>query len=203
MAMVCYTDWKFVKAGRYGQARNLLKYLQYRDDAINHIPRAGGPQRWVDCGLGGSWREILDAAADLQSRKVLMRTLVIRPPQDLVAQLKEVDPALHQELTGVSSERILDNLVRLARSGKPLIVRRPVIPGYNDSAESIHRLARFVRELGIKEINLLPYHRMGEGKYDRLDQEYALRGRPSLKEEDVGGLRDILLSYGFRAKIGG
>jgi pyruvate formate lyase activating enzyme len=78
-----------------------------------------------------------------------------------------------------------------------------VIPGYNDSAESIHRLARFVRELGIKEINLLPYHRMGEGKYDRLDQEYALRGRPSLKEEDVGGLRDILLSYGFRAKIGG
>ena len=45
MAMVCYTDWKFVKAGRFGQARNLLKYLQYRDDAINHIPRAGGPQR--------------------------------------------------------------------------------------------------------------------------------------------------------------
>ncbi|NLF12383.1 MAG: glycyl-radical enzyme activating protein [Anaerolineaceae bacterium] len=127
------------------------------------------------------------------------------PFLDLILyDVKEVDPALHQELTGVSSEPILDNLARLARSGKPLIVRRPVIPGYNDSPESIHRLARAVRELGtVEEIDLLPYHRMGEGKYDRLEQEYALHGQVSLKEEDVAGLRDILLSYGFRVKIGG
>jgi hypothetical protein len=111
MAMTCYTDWKFVKAGRFGQARNLLKYLQYRDDAINHIPRAGGPQRWVDCGLGGSWREILDAAAELQSRKVLMRTLVIRPPQELVAQLKEVDPerwGQRRDLMAELVDRVVD-----------------------------------------------------------------------------------------------
>ena len=127
------------------------------------------------------------------------------PLLDLILyDVKEVDPELHRRLTGVSSERVLDNLARLARSGKPLIVRRPVIPGYNDSPESIHRLARLVRGLGtVEEIHLLPYHRMGEGKYERLAQDYALRGRASLKEEDVVGLRDILLSYGFRVKIGG
>ena len=127
------------------------------------------------------------------------------PFLDLILyDVKEVDPVLHQRLTGTSSERIVDNLARLARSNKPLIVRRPVIPGCNDSPESIHRLARLVRELGtIDEVHLLPYHRLGEGKYQRLAQEYALRGQPSLKAEDVAGLRDILASYGFRVQVGG
>ena len=61
-----------------------------------------------------------------------------------------------------------------------------------------------MRELGsIEEIHLLPYHRLGEGKYERLGMEYALRGRASLREEDVAGLREVLLSYGFRVQIGG
>ena len=43
MAMTWYTDWKFVGAGRYGKARGLLKYLEYREDRVKHAPRAGGP----------------------------------------------------------------------------------------------------------------------------------------------------------------
>jgi len=92
MAMTCYTDWKFVGAGRYGKARGLLKYLQYREDRVNHAPRAGGAERWVDCGLGRGWREILDNASELQTGKVLLRSLVIRPPQEMFAQLQEADP---------------------------------------------------------------------------------------------------------------
>ncbi len=127
------------------------------------------------------------------------------PFLDLILyDVKEVDPALHRHLTGTSSERILDNLARLSRVGKPLVVRRPVIPGYNDSPQSLHRLAKLLRRLGtMEDIHLLPYHRLGEGKYDRLGQEYALRGRPALREEDVACLRDLLLSYGFRVQIGG
>ncbi|MGQ9600236.1 MAG: hypothetical protein ACUVWZ_12565 [Anaerolineae bacterium] len=70
MAMTCYTDWKFVGAGKYGKARGLLRYLQYREDRINHAPRAGGAERWIDCGLGRGWREILDNASELQTNKV-------------------------------------------------------------------------------------------------------------------------------------
>lgn len=129
MAMSCYTDWKFVKAGRYGQARNLLKYLQYRDDAINHIPRAGGPERWVDCGLGGSWREILDTAAELQSRKVLMRTLVIRPPQELVAELQEIDPQRWEQRRDLMAElvdRVMDAEMERAGFDRPDGGRQPL-----------------------------------------------------------------------------
>jgi pyruvate formate lyase activating enzyme len=130
---------------------------------------------------------------------------MLLPYLDLILyDLKEVDPERHRRFTEVSNDQILDNIKRLARSGKPVIVRRPVIPGYNDTLESIHDLARFVRGLEtVQEIDLLPYHRLGQSKYERLGQEYALGDEPSMKEQDVSGLRDVLLSYGFQVKIGG
>jgi hypothetical protein len=95
MAMTCFTNWYYIPAGNYAKAKGLLTYLQYRDDRDNHIPRAGGPERWVDCGLGSSWREILDNAAELENSKTntLLRSLVIRPPQEDIALLEQVDPA--------------------------------------------------------------------------------------------------------------
>jgi pyruvate formate lyase activating enzyme len=122
----------------------------------------------------------------------------------ILYDLKEVDPVRHRRCTGVSNELILENLRRLARTGKAIVVRRPVIPGYNDDEESIHALARFVQELGtVHEVDLLPYHRFGRGKYQQLGMEYPMGDEPSLKEEEVTGLRDILISYGFWVKIGG
>ena len=49
MGMSCYTDWKFIRAGNYDKAKGLLKYLTYREDRDNHVPRPWpGP-------LGGLW----------------------------------------------------------------------------------------------------------------------------------------------------
>jgi pyruvate formate lyase activating enzyme len=127
------------------------------------------------------------------------------PHLDLILyDLKEVDSSEHQRGTGVPSELILDNLRQLANTGKPIIVRRPVIPGFNDTPESITALAHFLRELGtIQEINLLPYHRFGRGKYEQLEIAYPMGDRPALPEEQVADLKDLLVSYGFRVKIGG
>jgi pyruvate formate lyase activating enzyme len=131
--------------------------------------------------------------------------LELLPHLDLILyDLKELDPERHQMMTGVSNRLILDNLRQLADTGKKVIVRRPVIPGYNDSPESIHALARFVSSLQtIEEIDLLPYHRFGRAKYDRLGKEYVMGVQPSLDESDVTHLQDIVRSYGLRAKIGG
>ena len=127
------------------------------------------------------------------------------PHLDLVLyDLKQTDPERHQRWTGASNELVLENLRRLAGSGVPVIVRRPVIPGYNDGAEAIHRLGRFVRDLEtVEEIDLLPYHGLGQSKYERLGQDYVLGNQPSLEHSDLEELREILLSYGFRVKIGG
>lgn len=127
------------------------------------------------------------------------------PYLDLILyDLKEIDPLRHKRYTGVSNKLILDNLKRLACTGRAIIVRRPVIPGYNDDEGSIHTLARFVQELStVHEIDLLPYHRFGRGKYERLGMEYPMGDEPSTREEEVAGLRDILVAYGFQVKIGG
>jgi pyruvate formate lyase activating enzyme len=118
------------------------------------------------------------------------------PYLDLILyDLKETDPERHRRGTGESNEVVLDNLRRLTQSGKRVIVRRPVIPGYNDDPKSMHDLGRIVQSLGgIEQIDLLPYHRMGQSKYSRLGQQYALGDQPSLKAEDVVELRDILVS---------
>jgi hypothetical protein len=109
--MTCFTDWKYVAAGKTNKARGLLKYLQYREDAIHHVPRAGGPDRWVDNGLGGTWQEILRTARQLQSQKVLLRSLIVRPPQELVAQLEQVDPerwSQRRDLVEELVQRVMD-----------------------------------------------------------------------------------------------
>ena len=127
------------------------------------------------------------------------------PYLDLVLfDVKEIDSDLHKQWTGVSNDLILENLKRLTKRDVSVIVRRPVIPGYNDSADSIHALGRFVSELcSIKEINLLPYHNFGKGKYERLGMEYAMGDSPSLKGADRPELADILRSYDLNVKIGG
>jgi pyruvate formate lyase activating enzyme len=124
---------------------------------------------------------------------------------DLVLfDLKETDPERHEDLVGVPNQLILENLRRLARTDKKLIIRRPVIPGYNDSPESIHAMANLVQSLGtILEVNLLPYHRFGRTKYDWLGREYAMGDQPSLEEKELLQLGEIVRSYGLQTKIGG
>ncbi len=122
----------------------------------------------------------------------------------ILYDLKEVDSARHERFTGVPNELILENLRRLAMTGKTVIIRRPVIRGYNDAPERFHALGRFVRELKtIGEIDLLPYHRLGQSKYQRLGQDYALADAPTMKDDEVHEYRDILRSYGLKVKIGG
>ncbi|MBN1658276.1 MAG: hypothetical protein JXA93_07745 [Anaerolineae bacterium] len=95
MAMQCFTNWYYIPIRQPAKAKGLLTYLQYRDDRDTHIPRAGGPDRWVDCGLGGNWREILNNLTELECQKtnMLLRSLVIRPPQAMIAELEQSDPA--------------------------------------------------------------------------------------------------------------
>ena len=93
---------------------------------------------------------------------------------DLVMMdIKHLDPAKHREVTGSSNELILKNAERLAEKGKPLIIRVPVIPGVNDTADQIEAIARFVKSFSnLRYLELLPFHRLGESKYRALGIKY-------------------------------
>ena len=119
--------------------------------------------------------------------------------------VKHMDSAVHEALTGVPNEPILRNIRRVYHElKKQVIVRVPVIPGCNDSDWNIAATARFTRdELGPEvPIHLLPYHRLGEAKNESL-------GRPSPfsaevpSEEHMQRLKRLVEAHGLACQIGG
>jgi pyruvate formate lyase activating enzyme len=103
------------------------------------------------------------------------------PHLDLVQfDLKHMDSAAHERLTGAGNAPILDNFARLARSGVRLEARMPMIPGLNDDPENIRAVARFLARHGHSTLRCLPYHDLGEAKLPRLAPILAPLGRASL-----------------------
>ena len=72
---------------------------------------------------------------------------------------------------------MLENAMKVAKSGLcELVIRVPVIPTFNCSVEEIKSIAKFAASLpGVKKLHLLPYHRLGQDKYDGLGREYEMK----------------------------
>lgn len=77
----------------------------------------------------------------------------------------------HKQYTGVGNERILDNLTKLFKCGANVYIRIPVIGGVNDNEEEMTAIKDFLSSYSPEKTELLPYHAMGENKYDALDIE--------------------------------
>jgi pyruvate formate lyase activating enzyme len=112
--------------------------------------------------------------------------------------IKHMNSAKHQELTEVPNDLILENAQKLFSGGKiQVIIRVPIIPGYNDAEENMKETARFVAESGGKRVELLPYHRFGISKYSQLDREYELRKVQIPTEKHMQRLKSIVTSMGI------
>lgn len=95
--------------------------------------------------------------------------------------VKAFSEDLHKQGTGVSNKLILENLLRL--SGKcDIIIRIPVIGGFNDDKAELRQIAGFLKKIKCIKKEPLPYHSMGEHKYDALSMEYENYSVPDMKE---------------------
>ena len=140
------------------------------------------------CGMAG-WQVIERLAADVDL---------------FLYDLKHMDPAEHLRLTGYDNQLILENARRLAEAGCPLVIRLPLIPDVNDSLENIEAAADFTLSLpGVGRVDILPYHRLGEPKYQRLERNYGLRGKASACAERVKWAQGLLEKRGLKVFIGG
>jgi len=92
----------------------------------------------------------------------------VLPYTDLfLYDVKCFSESLHIEGTGVSNTLILENLRRLSKEFEgDIIVRIPIISGFNDSKEELARIVDFLQDIRIFNVELLPYHKMGEHKYE-------------------------------------
>ena len=118
--------------------------------------------------------------------------------------LKEMDPERHRKFTGVPNELVLNNYKMLAEKGKEIIARIPVIPGFNDRDDNFNMMVDFLHEHtpGIR-VSLLPYHRLGKTKYDRLGMEYQLEEVEPPPESRMMELEKKFTHAGFKVSIGG
>lgn len=133
--------------------------------------------------------------------------------------VKIMDGAKHALHTGVSNEVILDNLRRLSqltrcrgsrpgRSGRDgvataVIARIPLVPGINDDEANIRRTGEFLRECGVRQMNVLPYHHHGSAKYGRLGREYGMPDAVPPSRGAVDSAVKILAEHGLLVKVGG
>ncbi|MBQ4616973.1 MAG: pyruvate formate lyase-activating protein [Clostridia bacterium] len=113
---------------------------------------------------------------------------------DLVLlDIKHMDPAAHCRLTGVDNERILEFARYLDRRHIPLWIRHVVVPGITDDDASLTALGRFTATLSsVQAVELLPYHTLGESKYESMHIPYPLQGVPPLSETAFARAKSVL-----------
>ncbi|MFI5340352.1 MAG: glycyl-radical enzyme activating protein [Candidatus Methylomirabilales bacterium] len=117
--------------------------------------------------------------------------LVLAHTDTVLFDIKHVDTIAHRRFTAVGNELILANLRRAVRSGAGVVLRLPLVPGYNADADTVRAIAALARELGIAELHLLPYHRLGESKYQALGRRSLLQGLTPPSAEEIQGLKRI------------
>ena len=120
--------------------------------------------------------------------------------------VKVMDPKLHKKYIGVDNQLILDNLIRLAADGARIYIRIPTIKEVNGNEKNMKETIAFLKEHDIHpaQINLLPYHDTGSGKYSKLDMEYKGTDLHAPEKEEMESFVRLFVESGFQnTKIGG
>jgi pyruvate formate lyase activating enzyme len=121
-----------------------------------------------------------------------------------LCDIKHPDAAKHRKFSGVENTLILDNIRYLAQKGKPIIIRIPVVPGFNTQPETIESIGKLVSQMkSIRRIDLLPYNGGGRHKSERIGVKYSLEDLPEPESQTMRGLANILEKMGFEVHIGG
>ena len=125
---------------------------------------------------------------------------------EYLMDIKHTNPEKHKRFTGRSNELMMENAKKVAASGlTELIIRVPVIPTFNATEEEIEGIARFAASLpGVKKLHLLPYHRLGQDKYEGLGRDYELKDiLPPTSETMNKLLAAAKAASGLDCQIGG
>lgn len=117
--------------------------------------------------------------------------------------VKFTDDEGFSKVSDVPLPLVKSNIGKLTENGKHVVLRCPIVPGYNDSQAHYDALAAWAKELGVKDIDLLAFHQLGKYKYESLGYNYIL---PDLKDMDKAILEEVkntLIERGFNAGVGG
>ena len=130
--------------------------------------------------------------------------MILRYVDLVLYDIKHMDSDEHRRLTGVPNELVLENLERIATLGLPVYVRLPLVPECNDSPENVQATASFAAGLpNVQRLDILPYHRLGEPKWQQLGLSYKLHDVAPPDRENVYKLADLARANDIEVGIGG
>ena len=120
---------------------------------------------------------------------------------DLVMlDIKHIDPVKHKELTLQPNKHILEFAAYLNEKQVPMWIRHVVVPGITDDDKYLFELGYFVGQFqNLKALDVLPYHTMGEVKYEKLGIPYRLKGVPAM-DKDVAIEKKQVILDGIRKR---
>ena len=124
---------------------------------------------------------------------------------DLVLyDIKTLNRTIHKRYTGVDNQLILENAMRIADMGKAMTVRMILIPGVNDSEDEIVGRLKFIKNLGNHvKVDLLKYHKLGEGKYASLGMIEMMEGTPECSDDLAEHAANLARNMGIAVTIDG
>ena len=121
----------------------------------------------------------------------------------ILFDMKDMDPAKHKEFTGVDNTLILENARRIRDLSIPMMLRIPVVPTCNARLDNMDAAAAFFKDFpNLEYVELLPYHRLGEGKWERLGLTYRLKGIDAPSEEELAELQKPFEQAGMQVRRG-
>lgn len=121
-----------------------------------------------------------------------------------LADIKHTDTVKLEQVTGGDFSVIKENFHHLSDAGARVTARVPVIPGFNDTLSEMKSIIEFASGVpALTEIDFLPFHSLGEGKYSLIGEEYTFTGRTSDNEEQLIQFVTMAEERGLTADIGG
>ncbi|MEA3434904.1 MAG: glycyl-radical enzyme activating protein [Thermodesulfobacteriota bacterium] len=122
----------------------------------------------------------------------------------ILYDVKLADENTHKKYTGEYAAPILNNLKQLSKLNANVKLRFPLIPDITDTDENIDGIIVFlIKNTFYRDINILPYHHTGEGKYEKLNKKYYLKYTRPSSENKIAEVKQIFESSGFMVNIGG
>lgn len=111
----------------------------------------------------------------------------------LLVDIKHIDPEQHKKLVAQPNDNILDGLRYLSEIEKPVWIRHVLVPEWTDDDASLHKMREFIDTLSnVKKVEILPYHAMGEYKWEELGIPYSLKGIEPPTAERIKNAEKIL-----------
>ena len=118
----------------------------------------------------------------------------------VMLDIKHIDPEKHKELTSQPNDGILAFAEYLNKKNVDMWIRHVVVPGLTDDDKYLYDLGYFIGQFSnLKALDVLPYHTMGETKYQKLGIDYKLKGVPAMGKDKVVEKKQVILE-GIKAR---